>query len=149
MHYQHLIETVSRLFIAADQRDWQAVKNVFTDTVLLDYSSMGAGEPANLPSGQIIDSWKGLLPGFESTHHQLGNFLVQSGEDYAEVFCYATATHYLPNESNNDIWTVVGSYNFELRSANGSWRISKMKFNLKYIDGNTDLPKLAQEKLSR
>jgi hypothetical protein len=62
---------------------------------------------------------------------------------------YGTATHYLANESNNNIWTVVGSYDLELKLINNKLRISKMKFNLKYIDGNIDLPKLAQERMKK
>jgi hypothetical protein len=58
-----------------------------------------------------------------------------------------TATHYLENESGKNIWTVVGSYDLVLKVVNKSWRITNMKFNLKYIDGNNDLPKMAQEKL--
>jgi len=67
----------------------------------------------------------------------------------AKVFCYGTATHYLSNESKNNIWTVVGSYDFELKSIRNSWRITKMKFNLKYVDGNTDLPIRARERMKK
>jgi len=42
---------------------------------------MAGGQPANLTSGQIIDSWKGLLPGFDKTHHQLGNYLIETDSE--------------------------------------------------------------------
>jgi hypothetical protein len=35
--------------------------------------------------------------------------------------------------------TFVGSYDFELLKDDGNWRISKFKFNLKYVDGNANL----------
>ena len=146
---EEIIEGVNKLFIAVDNRDWESVKKLFDDTVLLDYTSMAGGEPANLTAVQIIDSWKGLLPGFDKTHHQVGNYIIEPGSQKAKVFCYGTATHYLANESKNNIWTVVGSYDFELKHVNNNWRISKMKFNLKYIDGNNDLPRMAQEKIKK
>jgi hypothetical protein len=139
-------DTVIRFFIAVDRRDWKTVKAIFDQTVRLDYTSMAGGEPANMTADQIIDAWKGLLPGFHQTHHQLGNFVVESQDHTAHVFCYGTATHFLENESGNNIWTVVGSYDLDL-VRKGNWRITGMKFNLKYIDGNTDLPKLAQARL--
>ena len=141
-----IIQTINRFFIAVDKRDWKTVRAIFDDTVLLDYTSMAGGEPSTLTADQIIDTWKGLLPGFHQTHHQLGNFVVESDDRSAQVFCYGTAAHFLENESGQNIWTVVGSYDFGL-TKKGRWRISRMKFSLKYMDGNTDLPKLAQARL--
>ncbi len=65
------------------------------------------------------------------------------------VFCYVIATHYLKNMSENNLWTVVGSYNFDLKYEKNSWRVTMMKLNLKYIDGNNDLPKMAQDRLKK
>jgi hypothetical protein len=143
-----IIEMISRFFIAVDRRDWKTVKAMFDDTVLLDYTSMAGGEPAVLTADQIVDAWQGLLPGFSQTHHQLGNFVVESGDGSAHVFCYGTATHFLENESGSNVWTVVGSYDLDL-TRKGRWRISKLRFNLKYMDGNLDLPKLAQARLGK
>ena len=149
MDNQQITDTVNKLFISVDNRDWEKVKVIFSDTIILDYTSMTGGEPANLTSGQVIDSWKSILPGFDKTHHQLGNYLIESDYDLTKVFCYGTATHYLVNESGSNIWTVVGSYELELKVVNNTWRITKMKFNLKYSDGNFDLPKMAQERLKK
>lgn len=147
MQNQQITETVSRLFIAVDQRNWDEVKIIFNSSVLLDYTSMAGGEPANLAAVQIINSWKGLLPGFDATHHQLGNFIVKSDNKRASVFCYGTATHFLKNDTGNNVWTVVGSYDLELFEQESAWKVAKMKFNFKYMDGNSDLPTLAQNKL--
>lgn len=144
-----IIETVNSLFVAVDNKDWGRVKELFNDTVLLDYTSMAGGSPVELTPQQIIDSWNALLPGFDKTHHQTGNFIVTSDSLVYKVFCYGTATHFLKNESNNNVWTVVGSYDFEVIAKNSNLRITKMKFNLKYTDGNNDLPKIAQERLRK
>ena len=65
------------------------------------------------------------------------------------MFCYGTATHYLANESGKNVWTVVGTYDLELLEANGVLKITAMKFNLKYMDGNRDLAQMAQERLQK
>ena len=144
-----IIETVNQFFISVDYRDWKKVKTIFNDKVLLDYTSMTGGQPSVLTSDQIIDSWKGFLPGFDKTHHQIGNYLIEIDSDLTKVFCYITATHYLDNESKNNLWIVVGSYDFELSMNDKNWRITKMKFNLKYTDGNNDLPKMAQDRVPK
>ncbi len=141
-------ETVSELFVATDNKNWSKVENIFAEIVELDYSSMNGNPAVKLTPEQITDNWKGILPGFTHTHHQLGNFLTNVNENQAVVFFYGTATHYLPDDKGN-VWTVVGSYNLELEKIKGRWRIVKMKFNFKYQDGNTDLPQKAINKLKK
>ena len=143
---KNINETVAQLFVASDNREWNKVEAIFADEVELDYSSMNGNPAVVLSPKQITDNWKTILPGFTSTHHQLGNFITKQNGNTAEVFCYGTATHYLEHEAGN-IWTVVGSYNIELTQIDDKWRVSKMKLNYKYQDGNTQLPKAAMEKV--
>jgi len=147
METKEIIETVNRLFLAVDERDWDSLKLFMNDMICLDYSSMTGEKAGHISLNRIVESWKCMLPGFDATHHQLGNYRVETDTDFAKVFCYGTASHYLKNESGHNLWVVAGTYEFELRSNYGSWRITKMKFNLKFIDGNMDLPKMAEERL--
>ena len=140
-------EVVTQLFVATDQGAWNDVKATFNSKVLLDYSSMTGNPSTELTPDQIITAWQGILPGFDATHHQLGNFLTKLDGDKANVFCYGTATHYLVDDNGN-LWTVVGSYDFELvKDAKENWKISVMRFNFKYQDGNLELPQKAIAKL--
>jgi hypothetical protein len=145
----NLIVTINRFFIAVDERNWTEVERLLAPEVLLDYTSMAGGAPASLSPGQITGAWKNLLPGFDKTHHQLGNFLTDQTKDGATAFFYGTASHFLANPSGKNLWLVVGSYDVALIPANGLWQIKALKFNLKFIDGNTDLPVLAQERVKQ
>lgn len=145
MDTQQIIETVQNIFIGADEHQWQLCRAAFADRVALDYTSLAGGEPAQLPADDIVAAWKAFLPGFRSTHHQLGNMVVRQTGSTATVFCYGTATHYLPNDSGNNVWTVVGTYNAALEQTNGAWKVTALTFNLKYQDGNTALPALAAQ----
>ncbi len=140
-----LESTITKLFVYTDQQNWDELKGVFAEKVLLDYSSFTGVAAAELAAEDIVAAWSGFLPGFESTHHQIGNFLIDSDGKTAKVFCYGTASHYLSNDSGNNVWIVVGSYDFELTKTEGDWRVQAMKFNFKYQDGNTGLPQLVQE----
>ena len=137
---------VQDLFIHSDEGDWDALRNDFSDKVRLDYSSFTGNPAAELSSDQIVNAWSGFLPLFQSTHHQISNFKIQVNGSTAAAFCYGTATHYFPNPSGNNVWTVVGTYDFQLVKSGNDWRISAMTFNFKYQDGNLELPKLIQEK---
>lgn len=140
-------DIVTQLFIATDQRNWNQVKQLFAAKVLLDYSSMTGNPATELSPEQIVSAWKGVLPGFESTHHQLGNFVSNITQNKAIVFCYGTANHFLKN-AQGSLWTVVGTYDFVLqKDSQGTWKIAAMKFNFKYQTGNTVLPQQAMQKL--
>ena len=140
-------ETINKLFIATDAQDWEGVHQCFAEKVILDYSSMTGNPAAEVTPQQITDSWKSILPGFDATHHQVGNFVIEEDGNSAKVFCYGTATHFLENDKEN-VWTVVGTYDFDLEKEARAWKISKMKFNFKYQSGNLNLPQLAMNKLN-
>lgn len=140
-------QTVTNLFVATDRRDWSEVEAAFHTQVVLDYSSMNGNPAVTLSPHEITAAWQTLLPGFEHTHHQIGNFIDQVSETQASVFCYGTASHYLPDELGN-VWWVVGSYDFELIQDEAQlWHITAMKFNFKYQDGNPSLAEKAANQL--
>ena len=147
MERSEIIDTLNRFFIAVDMRHWQKVTETFEENVHLDYTSMAGGKPTVQKGVEIVESWKSILPGFDKTHHQVGNMVVEISGGSTQAFCYRTASHFLGNPTGINLWTVVGSYEFDLLRNNGAWRISKMKFNLKYIDGNQDLPQIAQKRV--
>ena len=87
-------DVITQLFISTDQRNWPDVENCFANKVVLDYSSMNGSPAATQTPSDIITAWKSILPGFERTHHQLGNFMTSKNGDQSKVFCYGTASHF-------------------------------------------------------
>jgi 3-phenylpropionate/cinnamic acid dioxygenase small subunit len=134
-----IIEQINRLFISTDNRDWEAVKNCFASKVLFDMSSMGTGDPKEISPYEIVAMWETGLKPLHSIHHQTGNFMVKVKDAEADAFCYGIAIHYLPNKTNNNTRTFVGSYEFSLEKDTDTWKIRHFKFNLKFIDGNKEL----------
>ena len=145
---EHAIQgVVTQVFVATDNRDWKKVEDAFENQVLLDYTSMAGGEPAKLTPSQITSSWKNVLPGFDHTHHALSNFKVIVNKEEATVTHYGNADHFIDLKNAKDVWTVVGTYDHHLVKTADGWKIDQMKFNLKYMDGNMDLPRIAQERV--
>jgi hypothetical protein len=137
----HVIDRVNKLFIATDNRDWTRVKECFTDSVLFDMTSLAGGGPSMVSSQDIVDAWDTGLKALKAVHHQSGNFVIEINDKEADVFCYGIATHYLPNKTNQNVSTFVGSYDFHMVLHGADWKIDRFKYNLKYIDGNVDLEK--------
>lgn len=141
---QKIQEIINNVFVNSDNRIWKGAEEQFAPKVNLDYSSM-SGQPASeVTPKQITSGWKTVLPGFTHTHHQIGNFITEINGNKAHSFCYGTATHYLENENGN-VWTVVGTYDFNLEKINDIWKVTSMKFNYKYQDGNGKLIQKAIE----
>jgi hypothetical protein len=140
---ENIIEQVNRLFIGTDNRDWRNVGSLFASEVLFDMTSLAGGNPSTLTPDAITSAWDAGLKPLKAIHHQAGNYLVDIKGQNADVFCYAIAAHYLPNESGRNVRTFVGSYDIHLINTYGTWLIDKFKYNLKYIDGNPDLEQSA------
>ncbi|WP_413670569.1 nuclear transport factor 2 family protein [Mucilaginibacter sp. Mucisp86] len=139
-----IIETITALFAGADERDWGKVKNALAENVELDYSSMTGNPASTVTSEDIITAWRGFLPGFDETHHQLADFYVMQNGSAALVHYYGKADHFIGDE----LWTVEGTYDTELIESNDKWIIAKHKLNLIKQDGNMDLPAQAAARVS-
>ena len=140
-----VIETITRLFVSTDRRDWEGVRDCLAGRVMFDMSSLGGAEAAVVDAATIVEGWEKGLRSLKAIHHQAGNFLVELDGDRAVAFCYAIATHYLPNASNQNTRVFVGSYDLGLKKDSGRWRIDAFRLNLKYIDGNRQLEQPAGE----
>ena len=141
---EHLIKkNIIAIFNGSDKHQWEVVRHSFADEVLLDYSSL-SGQPATqIKADDIVAAWSGFLPKFQFTLHFLSNFEIYIQGGTAAVFCKGHAVHHLPNAEGGDVWTVYGTYDFELAKLGEQWKTVSLKFNLLYQDGNLNLPALA------
>ena len=132
----HIVETINKLFVYTDHLKWEKLKSeVFTENVFLDMSSMGM-EASETSAQAICEMWKVGFEGIDTVNHLAGNYLVEVAGDTATAFCYATATHFKEKTTKGKTREFVGSYEFTLDLTESGWRISKMKYNLRYMNGN-------------
>lgn len=144
MEGQKIIQAVTDLFTGADERDWQKVRSVMADNVLLDYQSMTGIEPGMQTPVEITDAWASFLPGFDKTEHQLSEFRVRLHGNEADVHYVGKADHFLEGEQ----WTISGSYETKLEKQNGVWLITYLKLDYDKQTGNTGLPSRAKQRLA-
>lgn len=136
---EQIIETVNKLFIYTDHMYWNKLQNeVFSKFVHLDMASMG-GESRELLASEICTNWENGFKDLDAVNHLSGNYLVNINGYRAEVFAYATATHYKKNAKRGSTRDFIGTYNLSLVKNPEGWRISKMKYNLRYAIGNLHL----------
>jgi SnoaL-like domain len=135
-------DMVTRMFVATDERDWPTVESCFTEPFILDMTSMVGGSPASMTPRQVSSTWADGFKTLDHIHHQIGNFRTVINGSHAKVRCYGIAFHYRASIAlDMKSRTFVGTYEIDLSSQSDGWRISRLKFNLKFIDGNLELEK--------
>lgn len=140
---ERIIDRITELFLATDRKDWSAVEACFAPEVQFDMSSVGAGPATTKRPSEIADGWRAGLAALEHIHHQAGNFVVRVNGDRADAFCYGIAYHYIRRNDGRNTRVFVGSYDYQLirdtSAASPTWRITAMRFTLKFLDGNPAL----------
>jgi len=135
-------DTVIRMFVATDARDWPLVESCFTDPFTLDMTSLAGGAPALTGAHQVTRQWAEGFRTLDQVHHQVGNFQTRIEGARAAVRCYGIAFHYRAAiAAAAKSRTFVGTYEFELVRQAAEWRIGMLKFNLRFIEGNRELEK--------
>ncbi|MFI6742322.1 nuclear transport factor 2 family protein [Nonomuraea sp. NPDC050451] len=138
-----IIETCTRMAWHADQREWDRLGEVFADSVTLDYTSLNGGEPVVLTPAQIVEAWSGLLGAFDATQHLITNHLVTVDGDTALCTASFQATHRLTDPFGSPLWTLGGTYRFDLVRSDGAWKIAAVVMSATWADGNRNLMSLA------
>jgi len=137
---QAVEDAVVRMFVATDERDWPTVESCFTDPFILDMTSMTGGSPAMMTPRQVSATWANGFKTLDHIHHQVGNFRTTINGNHAKVRCYGIAFHYRASIATSmKSRTFVGTYEIDLSSQSDRWLISRLKFNLKFIEGNLEL----------
>ncbi|MFI2281305.1 nuclear transport factor 2 family protein [Nocardia beijingensis] len=143
---QAVMELCTRMAWHTDHREWDLLETVFADEVHLDYTSLNGGEPSTLAPEQIVEGWSRVLGGFDSTQHLLGNSLVSIIDDTAVCTAQFQATHRLATEYGDSLWTLGGTYRFDLRRVGDNWRITGVVMHARWGDGNEKLMERASNR---
>jgi hypothetical protein len=128
-HRLRIIETVNRIGLRADSRQWNGLKRLFVEDVDYDYTSVAGGEAQTLSPEVIVEEmWRPVLEGFTATHHLIGSHAVAfESETAATCVAQVVATHV---KSEGGIWQVGGSYTLHLGFMEDRWRICGILFSL-------------------
>jgi ketosteroid isomerase-like protein len=137
-------EVVTGVGLYVDLRDWLRVQSMFASTVITDYTSLFQGAEQKSSNAALVRQWQTMLPGFDATQHLITNLAITGSGDTATVLSHVRATHWIETR----LWTIGGTYTHHLiRSADG-WKITYMKIDRRYEEGNRTVLKEATERVS-
>ncbi|TKB44216.1 nuclear transport factor 2 family protein [Thalassotalea mangrovi] len=118
----------------ADNHQFELLQQLFSEQVVLDYTSTFGGEVQTLSRQDLIKQWADFLPGFELTWHHLSKVRVTIIDDAAAADADIIASHFL----GPHFWQLCGQYQFQLQrdSASKGWQITALTLTLESEQGD-------------
>lgn len=144
-------DVVHAYAMGLDRRDWKGFRSVFTDTIEMDFQSIGL-RPDRYDADQWVDDARRLFAGFEATQHTSTNPVHEIRGDTATCVSNMQATHFVAREPNDglengaDCWTIGGYYINELVRSVDGWKLTKIKLTVTWQTGNRGLPRIALQR---
>ena len=136
---QRIRQVILCVMESIDARRWEALRGQFSETVLVDYTSLFGGYPRNYTVVDLIDNWRQLLAPFSMTRHDLGPIDVEIDGGEAKAKCPIHIYHFLHGAPGGEEWVVNGEYTVTLKRRYGRWQIQKIVLDVQSQEGNTDL----------
>jgi hypothetical protein len=131
-----IIDLVNAVFDTVDAKDWDAVERLFTDTVDVDFTSLGGGEPATMPKAALVDSWRQGLHAGKQSFHFVGHHRITLGGDAASVAVKGYAYNVLADEYGGGMWEVWGDYTIPVRRGENGWLAAGLTFRAWHTRGD-------------
>jgi hypothetical protein len=153
---------------AIDDRDWTALRAVFTDTCEVDFRSWSGAPAATMASDVWVQALRSVTGAFDATQHLMTNVRVDGpgadddaeDDDEHEHETWVTST----NEVHAQHWfsadsmagfgrdaepahcTLGGSFTNRYVLVDETWRITSCRFSLRWRTGDESLFALARQR---
>jgi hypothetical protein len=137
-----VINIVSSIPLAVDLADYALAERAFAPKIVIDYTSLWGGTPNTMTPGELMTAWRGIVPGFDATWHELSDVTAKVNGDKATATAYVDGRHWIGEQ----LWRPVGNYNWDLEKMNGQWKVTRMQFNMTREIGSRDLAAKAMER---
>jgi hypothetical protein len=137
-----VISVVSSIPLAVDLAAYDLAEKAFAPKVVIDYRSLWGGEPATMTPAELMTAWRGIVPGFTATWHELSNVKATVNGDKATASAFVDGRHWLDGQ----LWRPVGNYKWSLEKQSGQWKVTHMTFAMTRELGSRDVATRAMER---
>jgi hypothetical protein len=137
-------DTFTRMLHAIDAKDWNGVRQAFTNRVTMDYSSLFGVPAATVDADAQVGEWRAFASAFDVTQHITGPIVVRLDDDGAIAQAHVRAYHQVKGAPGGDLWMVAGHYTVRLVLADEGWKIAGITLQVFYQEGNLKIPDLAR-----
>lgn len=137
-----VISVVSSIPLAVDLADYALAERAFAPSVVIDYTSLWGGQPNKMTPQELMTAWRGIVPGFDATWHELSDVSAKIDGNRATATAFVDGRHWI----GDTLWRPVGRYDWNLEKMNGAWKVTTMTFKMTQEIGSRDLAAKAMER---
>lgn len=137
-----VIAVVTSIPLAVDLAAYDLAEKAFAGSIVVDYTSLWGGSAASMTPAELMTAWRGIVPGFDATWHQLSDVAATISGDSAEATAFVDGRHWLGDK----LWRPVGTYHWRLARQAGGWKVTHMTFTLTQEIGDRGLAAIATER---
>jgi hypothetical protein len=129
-------DTVHRLVLGFDRRDWHTIEHLFADTVVLDYTAMLGGEVRTRTAEETTQYYRDQLDPLDATMHAATTLLVELDGDSATAS--VNILTWLRREAAHDgpMWSNGATGEIQLTRTTDRWRIARITVRPTWAVGN-------------
>ena len=140
-----VITVVSSIPLAVDRAAYDLAERAFAPSIVIDYTSLWGGEPATMTPEALMTAWRGIVPGFDGTWHELSNVQATVNGDTATATAFVDGRHWIGDK----LWRPVGNYNWDLVKIDGEWKVTRMQFAMTQEIGDRAVATEAMERAKK
>lgn len=133
---------VASIPLAVDRAAYDLAEAAFAEEIVIDYTSLWGGEPATMTPAALMEAWRGIVPGFDATWHELGPVQVIVTGDTAAATAFVDGRHWIGDQ----LWRPVGTYHWDVALIEDEWRVTRMEFDMTQEIGDRALAAEAMER---
>jgi hypothetical protein len=90
---------------------------------------------------------RSVISGFDVTQHQMSNMRFALADQGAEATVYLVAHHFLGPPDRREKYLVGGYYDFQFAPRAGQWKVTGIRLNVTWTEGEFALFKRAKKRL--
>jgi hypothetical protein len=140
-----VITVVSSIPLAVDRAAYDLAERAFAPSVVIDYTSLWGGEANTMTPAALMTAWRGIVPGFDGTWHELSDVKATVTGDKATATAFVDGRHWIGDK----LWRPIGNYNWDLQKIDGEWKVTRMEFAMTQEIGDRNVATLAMERAKK
>jgi hypothetical protein len=137
-----VISVVSSIPLAVDLAQYALAERAFAPRIVIDYTSLWGGTPNAMTPAELMAAWRGIVPGFDATWHELSDVRAQVNGQRATATAAVDGRHWI----GQAIWRPIGTYEWDLSKLDGQWKVTRMVFKMTQEIGDRGLAAQAMER---
>lgn len=130
-----------------DLGDWAGYRSCFTDRLLVDFERL-TGSPRVLVDADEWTRFADLILTPVRRHHSYCNFDIRIDGKTASAVWYFTARHWKSTDLGTSIYNQHGWYDGHFVRSGDGWKMSYVKHDFQWVDGNNALFDMAEPALA-